>query len=106
MPDKIAELLNEHPWLGGAVMAVIVSILRLVYDRKETSMIRIMLESLICGALTIAVGSGVAMLGYGQDAYLFTGGMVGFMGSQSIRALAYKLIDRKVGSINDDEVKP
>ena len=87
---------NAPPGVGGFVMAVFISIVRVIYDREETSFMRIMLESLICGSLTVAAGSGMAALGYGDNWYLFAGGMIGFLGSQSIRAVAYKVIDRKV----------
>ena len=78
-------------------MAITMSVLRVVYDKEETSFFRIMLESLICGGLTLAVGSALVAMGYGPGWYLFCGGTIGFMGSQSIRALAHKLINKKVG---------
>lgn len=87
---------NLPPWIGGAVMAVMVSILRIIYDHEETSFQRIMLESFICGALSVSAGSALNAMGYGQNWYLFCGGFIGFMGSQSIRALANKLLDRKI----------
>lgn len=87
---------NAPPGIGGFLMAVFISIIRVIYDREETSFMRIMLESLICGGLTVTAGSGMAALGYGDNWYLFAGGMIGFLGSQSIRALAYKVIDRKI----------
>ena len=85
----------SHPAVGGAIMAVVMSVIRVVYDRKETSILRIVLESLICGALSVSAGSALEALGYGQNWYLFCGGMIGFMGSQSIRALANKYISTK-----------
>jgi lambda family phage holin len=91
------ELLKENPWVGGLMMAVTMSAMRMIYDKKETHIARILLESLICGALTIAAGSALIAMGYGQGWYLFCGGTIGFMGSQSVRALAQKLINRKAG---------
>jgi lambda family phage holin len=87
---------SAPPGVGGFLMAVMISIVRVIYDREETSFIRIMMESLICGFLTVAAGSAMAALGYGDNWYLFAGGMIGFLGSQSIRALAYKIIDKRV----------
>ncbi len=77
-------------------MAVMISIIRVVYDREETSLLRILLESLICGFLSLAAGSAFAAMGYGDGWYLFAGGVIGFLGSQTIRALAYKIIDRRI----------
>ena len=86
----------ENPVLGGIAMSIIVSIIRIIYDRKETSFMRIMLESILCGFLTLSAGSALVSLGYSSDWYLFCGGAIGFMGSQSIRALANKIIHKKV----------
>lgn len=79
-------------------MAVVISFLRVVYDKEETNFFRIMLESLICGALTITTGSALSAMGYSENWYLFCGGVIGFMGSQSIRALAYAIIKKKTGT--------
>lgn len=87
---------SAPPGVGGFIMAVMISIIRVIYDREETSFMRIIMESLICGFLAVAAGSAMAAMGYGDTWYLFTGGFIGFLGSQSIRALAYKIIDRKV----------
>ena len=98
MFEYIKEAFNgHHPWIGGFAMAIAISALRVIYDRSETSFTRILLESLICGTLTLAIGSALVAMGYSQEWYLFCGGFIGFMGSQSVRALANKLIDRNVG---------
>jgi len=81
--------------MGGAIMAMVISIVRVIYDRKETNFLRIMMESVICGALSVSAGSALDAMGYGQNWYLFCGGVIGFMGSQSIRALANKYISTK-----------
>ena len=96
MFDSIHKLVDHtHPWVGGAIMAIAVSTIRIVYDKKETSLFRIVLESLICGALSVSAGSAFEAMGYGQNWYLFCGGFIGFMGSQSIRALANKYISNR-----------
>jgi len=83
------------PAVGGVLMAMFVSILRVVYDREETTLVRIGLESLICGCLTLAGGSAAVAMGWGDGWHLFIGGMVGFIGSQGVRSVAYNVIDRK-----------
>ena len=85
------------PWMGGMLMAISMSVLRIIYDKEETNFMRIVLESLICGGLTLSTGSALVAMGYGPEWYLFCGGMIGFMGSQFIRALAKKVIKKKVG---------
>ena len=94
MFEKLADLM-AHPAAGGIVMAIIISILRVFYDADETSFRRILLESMLCGALTLAGGSAFRMMGYGPEAYMFCGGAIGFMGSQSIRVLAYRWLGKK-----------
>lgn len=86
-----------HPGWGGFMMAVMISVVRVIYDRDETSFMRIMMESVICGFLSVAAGSAMSAMGYGESWYLFAGGTIGFLGSQVIRAFAYKFISRKVG---------
>ena len=76
-------------------MAVVISALRVVYEKEETTFIRISLESMICGLLTIAVGSLFDAMGFGQNWYLGAGGTIGFMGSQSVRVLAKKYFTSK-----------
>ncbi|RMV39411.1 Holin [Pseudomonas syringae pv. maculicola] len=53
-PDTWAKLWMalSNPLWQGAIMAIIVSLLRILYDAKETSKRRIFFEALICGALT------------------------------------------------------
>ena len=91
------ELFGKLPaWIGGLFMAATMATLRVIYDKEETSAIRIVLESLICGALTLTAGSAVEAMGYGPNWYLFAGGTIGFMGSQSIRAIAHKLVNKHI----------
>lgn len=87
---------NVQPSAVGVLLAVFVSVLRVVYDREETSWVRILLESLICGSLTLAGGSAAEALGYGNGLYLFFGGVIGFMGSAAVRNFAYKMIGREI----------
>ena len=95
-PNTWTTLIGSFPpWFSGVLMAIFISILRVIYDRSETSFGRIILESLICGSLTLAAGSAANALGY-PDWNLFIGGVIGFMGSQSIRALANRIIDKKI----------
>lgn len=92
---------GTNSWLGGTLMAIVVSALRVIYDKEETNFVRILLESLICGFMTISAGSAFIAMGYSSNWYLFCGGVIGFMGSQSIRAIAYKIINKKINTKND-----
>ena len=77
-------------------MAWFLAVLRVIGDKEETSFTRILLEGAICGALSLCAGHGLAQLGFGQNWYLFCGGMIGFMGSQTIRAWAKRWVGKKI----------
>ena len=97
MPTNLADFVSSHPLIGGVLMAILTAVLRVVYDKEETRLTRILLEALLCGALTVAGGSAIEAMGFGRGWYLFIGGTFGFMGSQWIRIFAKRLFDRKAG---------
>ena len=79
----------------GVVMSIIMAVLRIVRDKEEGKFFRIAVEALLCGAITLTIGSGVKALGYeGWD--LFVGGTVGAFGSQYVRAIGYAWAKSKV----------
>lgn len=97
-PDNWIKVIeNMPPWLGGVLMAVVISVMRVIYDKEETHIMRIVLEALICASLTLAFGSAAIAMGLGQGWHLFIGGMVGFLGSHAIRRLAYRAINARIG---------
>jgi len=77
-------------------MAFFMAVVRVIYDKEETSAVRILMEAFICGSLTVSAGSAFAAMGYGQNWYLFCGGMIGMLGSQTLRAFAKKFINKKI----------
>ncbi|BFT30386.1 hypothetical protein D210916BOD24_15620 [Alteromonas sp. D210916BOD_24] len=77
-------------------LAVITALFRVVYDKEETSFVRILLESVLCGALAVVAGSGVNALGLDQEWTVFIGGVIGFVGSQSIRSYADIFLKNRV----------
>ncbi|WP_051299010.1 phage holin, lambda family [Marinobacterium litorale] len=84
------------PSVQGVLMAVVIAILRVVYDQKETSIVRIILEGALCGSLAMTASTAIEALGYDQNWVIFFGGMIGFIGSTTIRAIAIKMIGQKV----------
>lgn len=83
------------------LLAVIIAALRVVYDKEETSAVRVALEAFLCGLLAVAAGSAIQAMGLNQDWMLFAGGMIGFIGSQSIRTFAETFIRNKVKPTNE-----
>ena len=100
MPDNpnnwIAEMNRLPPEFGGVLMAIVISILRVIYDRKETKPLRILLEAGICGALSLSVTYGIYALGLNANWAVFAGGAVGYIGSQTIRELTVRLLNSKI----------
>lgn len=77
-------------------MAMFVATLRVIYDREETRPMRIILESLICGALSLTVSSGILAIGLDTNWAIFAGGSIGYFGSAAVRGLALKFIEKKM----------
>ena len=97
--DWVKALENIPPWLGGVLMAVIISVLRVIYDEEETSIVRIALESMICGALSLTFGSIVAAIGANPGWQIFIGGMLGFMGSHTVRRIAMRAVNQRIDKL-------
>lgn len=95
-PSTMFEEFKEiPPVLLSVLLAVVIALLRVVYDKEETSAVRIGLEAVLCGALAVVGASGVEAMGLDQNWTVFIGGVIGFVGSQSIRSFANTFIDRK-----------
>ena len=95
------DIKNVNPLVLGILLAIFIAVIRVIYDREETSAIRVLLESVLCGALALIAGTAINALGLSQDWTLFAGGMIGFMGSQSIRVYANLLIKSKVNDSSE-----
>lgn len=83
------------PEWAGVALAMVISFLRIAYDGRETSPIRICLESMICGALSLTAYYGIKALGADLDWAIFAGGTIGYLGPASVRALAVRFIRNK-----------
>ena len=80
----------------GVIVAVIIAIMRVIYDKDETRPARILLESLICGALSYATSSGIMAAGLDSQWSVFAGGMIGYIGSTTVREVALRLLNKKI----------
>ncbi|PPC77923.1 phage holin, lambda family [Pokkaliibacter plantistimulans] len=105
MPEKepqfwlaIWHALSTSPTWQGAVMAAVISVLRVLYDGKETKPVRLALEALISGALTLCSGSLIAWLGLPENVVMAVGGAIGFLGVATLRGLAIRWVGKQVGS--------
>ncbi|PWE39600.1 phage holin, lambda family [Pseudomonas prosekii] len=96
-PDTWAKFLEalSNPLWQGAIMAITVSLLRIMYDAKETSKRRIFFESLICGALSLVASSLIEWMAWPPNLSVAAGGTIGFLGVTAIRELVTRFLGRK-----------
>lgn len=90
------ETLCQSTTLQGALMAMVIAILRVIYDEKNTKPWRIMLEALICGALSLCVTSIIEYFQLPENASITIGGAIGFIGVTSLRNFILKSLNKDV----------
>lgn len=91
---------GETP-VGAILLAMFMAVLRIAYTGGGWR--RMILEGLLCGALTLTVASGLAYLDWPRTATIALGGAVGFIGVDSLRAFALRFISNRIGAKNDSE---
>jgi len=95
MPDFLTKL---PPEAAGVLMAMFIAALRVVYDREETKPMRILLESGICGGLSLTASSGILAMGLDMNWAIFAGGAIGYFGSATVRQVALKVLNARINS--------
>ncbi|MHB2093352.1 phage holin, lambda family [Pantoea dispersa] len=91
---------GETP-VGAILLAMFMAVLRIAYTGGGWK--RMILEGLLCGALTLTVASGLAYLDWPRTATIAIGGAVGFIGVDSLRAFALRFINNRLGDKNESE---
>jgi len=91
---------DPHNWLSAEIMAPLLSFvlafLRTIYQDQEPRWARRLLESAICGLITLSSGFLINAIGvHGDWKYAVAGG-IGFLGTEYIRTVATRFINRKV----------
>lgn len=94
MPDFLTKL---PPEVAGVLMAMFISVLRVIYDKEDTKPMRIILEAGICGGLSLTASYGIAALGLDVNWAVFSGGVIGYLGSATVRQIAMLVLKNKVG---------
>lgn len=79
-----------------AVFGTLIAWVRVLYDDKEPRRVRRLLEGFLCGAIALAVASGVEAAGLSSNAGTFIGGTVGLFGADKVREWANAVAQRKV----------
>lgn len=90
MQDKLP------PETTAVVLAILIAVLRVVYDGKETTIHRILLEASLCGCLALAINHGIDAIGWNPEWKVFIGAMIGYIGSMTVRLLTIKFLHNKI----------
>ncbi|WP_404836473.1 phage holin, lambda family [Aeromonas media] len=101
MPNKdttlatvlLAWLMENWPAVYGALLALAIAFLRITYTGGRGR--RRLIESLLCGLITLAAATGIHLLGIPQEATPFLGGVVGLLGIDIIRDRAALMFSKK-----------
>jgi len=96
-PNTWTDILNNlPPQISGVLMAMFIAVIRILYDNEETKPMRVFLEALLCGALSLAASSGILAMGLDINWAVFVGGSIGYFGSASVRDFALNFLDKKI----------
>lgn len=85
--NRMAEWFTSSPVAHATGLSMLLAILRVAYDEKETTWTRISLESAICGLLTLMVGLGVKAFGAPVEWAFIFGGALAFYGVMAFRKI-------------------
>lgn len=84
--------------LGAVLMAFTMAALRIAYTGGGRK--KILLEGLMCGALTLTVASGLEYLNWPKSLSIGIGGGIGFIGVEQFRRLVLGILNARFGGGN------
>ncbi|SPL81322.1 hypothetical protein [Yersinia phage fEV-1] len=89
----------KMPWLNAEVVAPVMSfilaLLRTMYQGDEPKWSRRILESMICGMLTLTAGYAIDAMGLNGEWKYAVAGAIGFMGVDFVRQVAAAVLKRR-----------
>ena len=88
--------INEMQSLfSSVILSLVLTVLRVAYDNKETRWQRVLFEAMLNVALTVAGWSVVIGLDYPPILAVGIGGLLAFLGVDTVRSLARKKLNEK-----------
>ena len=96
MKETFKALSGIPPEMAGVLMAMVIAALRVIYDPDETKPMRVFLESMICGGLSVAATAAIFALGLSPMWAVFAGSVIGFLGSMAVRTMAMNAISKRI----------
>jgi lambda family phage holin len=95
-PNGLFTLLSNLPGpLQAFGAAIITAVLRVYYDKSETSWQRVGLEGALCACLATGLSMVSAYFGLPENSGVFIGTFVGFIGVIKFREYMGRLLDKK-----------
>lgn len=88
---------GETP-LGAVLLAIAMAILRIAYNGGGWN--KMLLEGLLCGALTLTVASVLEYLNWSKSISVAVGGGIGFIGVEQFRRLLLGFLNTRFGGKN------
>lgn len=93
-------LATNAPTIYAVLISVFIAFLRIAMGHADgtarRSKLQMVIECSLCGAITLALSSGMELFGIPTTASTLLGGSVGFLGVEKIRSLADKFLDFKI----------
>jgi|TARA_R100001480_G_scaffold2629_5_gene7356 lambda family phage holin len=88
MENMFSFLSNELPLeVLGMLLAVSVAVLRMGYSKKESNLVRLVVESLYCAMLSLVVSVLIMYFGLNLNYTLLVSGLIGYLGSVKVRGM-------------------
>lgn len=98
-PESLSLLLAwiqaNWPAIYGCGLGGIIAALRVIYDGGTLR--QMMLEGMLCGALTLAVASALEWLSLPASVAPFFGGFIGLIGVEGVRRFATRYVESRAG---------
>lgn len=98
---RLVDWFGESPIVQATGLSIIIGILRVAYDDKETTWQRICLEAAMCGFLTLGAGEVVQLLGLSEAWAFVFGGALAFVGVTAFRQAMLDIVKARWGNKND-----
>lgn len=94
MFEYLATLIPEP--FRAALLAALVSLLRILYDGKEPRWVRRLLEAALCGCIALGIAYLCEALGFRPGAATFVGAAVGLLGADQVREIGRRIADQRL----------
>lgn len=83
------------PTLGASFVSCVVCYARLIHDGENRK--NKWIEGILCGLLAFSVSHGLSYIGLPDNADVFAGGVIGFIGVEKIREMVLRVVSKKTG---------